>query len=159
MECAQKNDNILTCNADLFLKNIEYLDNLTKTLYVGRKNSKTLYFERKSTNLIVTINKPKTLKLLGFDIGYYYSYGVSLFNFKVNFYELCNSSVSIKFGNISITKCEKIKVFNHITCEYEFPESYNGKTLNLTFNGVETNYYIEIKTPPYEFKGIRDLYI
>ena len=100
LDCDQKNDNQLTCDADLNLNDLENLKNLTKTLYV----------EGKSTNLTITINEPKTLKLLYFenreDI---YSYGVSEFYFEVNFNELYNSSVSIKFGDISLTKCEKSK--------------------------------------------------
>ena len=147
--CSLQNDNILTCDANLDLNELIYLKNLTKTLYVyGR-----------STNLTVTINKPKILKLLDFDNyedNYFYSYGVSKFIFEVNFNELYNSSISIKFGDIAITKCEKSKEYNDINCEYEFPESCSGKTLNLIFNGIETNYSITINAPN-EFSEIREL--
>ena len=135
-DCVQINDNILTCDAYLYL-DLD-LGGLTKTLYV----------KRISTNLTVTINKPKILKLLDFyNYSDYYSYGVSEFNFDVNFNELYNSGVSIKFGDISLTKCEK-RNYYEINCKYEIPESYNEKTLILSFNGVETDYYIKIKAPP-----------
>ncbi len=147
LDCVRKNDNQLICDADLNLNDLEDLKNLTKTLYVNEE----------STGLTVIINKPQTLKLLYFTEGRdYYSYGVSEFKFKVNFNELYNSSISIRFGDNSITNCEKSKVYNQIICEYEFPESCNGKTLNLIFNDVKTNYSITINAPN-KFSEIKEL--
>ena len=65
----------LKCNADIRLYDKEDLNNLTKTLFLDEEN----------TNLTVTIEKTKTLKILGFYGDQFYSYGVSRFYFEVNF--------------------------------------------------------------------------
>ena len=147
MECDLINITTFTCKADLTIYELEYIYNFTKTLFVNGV----------STGLTVTINKPSTIKFFNFrstiDI---YSYGVSSFYIEVNYNELYNSSVSIKFGDISITNCEKSKEYNDINCEHQFPESHNGKTLYLIINDQQTNYSITIKSPPiFSFKKLR----
>jgi len=139
LNCKSTNNTSLTCDANLKINNLKSINNLTKTLYVNEE----------STGLTVTINKPTTLKVLDFYFYYeIYSYGVSTFYLDLNYIELYNSSVSIKFGDISITNCEKNKEYNYINCKHEFPESYNEKTLHLIFNDQQTDYSITIKSPP-----------
>ena len=147
LNCKEINDTFLTCDANLDINELEYLTNLTKILYT---------FDKKDTGATVTINKPSTLKY--YYINYYklYSYGVSSFYFSVNYNELYNSSISIKFGDISITNCKKNETYNDINCKHEFPESYINKTLKLIFNGEETNDSITIYEPP-EFSYIDNL--
>ena len=126
---------------------IEALNNLTKTLFL----------DDEKTNLTVTIEKPKSLKLLDFNGEQYYSYGVSKIRFEVNLNELYKSDFSIKFGDLSITNCsldeEKIK---YLYCYYEFPENYNGQTLKLKFGDEDTEYSITINAPE-EFSSIKNL--
>ena len=113
-----------------------------------------------STKLTVTLEKPKTLKLLNFnDDDEFYSYGISYLEFKVNYNELYNSDVSIKLGDFSITnyKLEDGSI-RKIICYYEFPESSTGKSLNLIFDKKVTEYSINIEAPPYEFSVISRLY-
>ena len=149
LSCNLINYTFLKCEADLNINKLEYLKNLTKILYT---------IDKVDTNKTVTINKPSILKLNDFKKSYnkYYSFGVSSFYFIVNYNELYNSSISIKFGDISITNCKKNETFNYINCIHEFPENHNNQTLKLIFNGVETNYSITIYAPP-EFKYIEKL--
>lgn len=138
MHCDRKSDNNLSCNANFHLEYLEDLKNLTKILYVNGR----------TTNLTITINKPETLKLFDYFSDYeFYSYAANELHFEVNYIELYNSSVSIKLGDIPITKCDKSKIYNDLVCKQEIPEIYSGKTLNLIFNGVETDINIEIKFP------------
>ena len=149
LSCNLINDTFLKCEADLNINKLEYLKNLTKILYT---------IDKVDTNKTVTINKPSILKLNDFKKSYnkYYSFGVSSFYFIVNYNELYNSSISIKFGDISITNCKKNETYNYINCIHEFPENHNNQTLKLIFNGVETDYYITIYAPP-EFSKILNL--
>ena len=148
LKCKEINDTFLTCEADLNINKLEYLINLTKNLYT---------FDKIDTGTTITINKPSTLKIISFyNYFYCYSYGVCSFYFIVNYNELYNSSISIKFGEISITNCKKNETYNYINCIHEFPENHNNQTLKLIFNGVETNYSITIYAPP-EFKYIEKL--
>lgn len=135
MSC-NRNDASVSCNARIQL-NKNSLNDLKKTLYVNGV----------STGLTVTINKPTTLKLLDFYPTNVYSYGVTNFEFDVNDNDLYNSNVKIQIGDITLSKCEKDQNYNEINCEYAFPESYGGKTLELTFNGQKTGLYISIQTP------------
>ena len=138
----------LKCSeADIVLDKKD-LDNLTKTLFLDYKN----------TNLTVTIEKPKTLKLLNFyDDDKIYSYGISRFTFIVNFNELYKSDFSIKFGDYSITKCSLNEYYiEYINCYYEFPENSYGQTLNLKFGDEVTEYSITINAPQ-EFSKIYDI--
>ena len=99
----------LKYSADIRLYYKEDLNNLTKTLFL----------DGEKTNLTVTIEKPKSLKLLEFYGGQFYSYGVSFFNFIVNLNELYKSDFSIKFGEYSITNCSSIEnSINYINCYY-----------------------------------------
>ncbi len=137
----------LKCNVNIRLDYKEDLNNLTKTLFLNGEN----------TNLTVTIEKPKTLELLNFNGGQFYSYGVSSFKFYVNLNELYKSDVSIKFGEYSITNCSVSDYsISYINCYFEFPESSAGKTLKLNFGGENTDYSITIKTPT-EFSSINKL--
>ena len=136
----------LKCTTYLSIYDKEDLNNLTKTLFLNFEN----------TNLTVTIEKPKSLKLLFFFTKPYYSFGISSFYFEVNFNELYNSDFSIKFGDLSITNCSVSDSFSSINCYYEFPENYNGQTLNLNFGGENTEYSITINSPQ-EFSSINYL--
>jgi hypothetical protein len=137
----------LKCNVNIRLYNKVELNNLTKTLFLDGEN----------TNLAVTIEKPKTLKLLKFDKESYYSYGISSFGFRVNLNELYKSDVSIKFDEYSITNCSvSSKSISYINCYYQFPESSAGKKLKLNFGGEDTDYSIIINTPK-DFSSINDL--
>ena len=147
LNCTEINDTFLTCDANLDINELEYLTNLTKILYT---------IDKKDTGATVTINKPSTLKYYYINFYRLYSYGVSSFYFRVNYNELYNSSISIKFGDISITNCKKNETYNDINCKHEFPESYINKTLKLIFNGEETNDSITIYKPP-EFSYIEKL--
>ena len=146
LDCEQINDTTLNCEANLNINDLQNLNNLTKTLYVNRE----------STNLTVTINKPSTLKLLYFPEIKFNSYFESSFYLEVNYNELYNSNISIKFGDISITNCEKSEIYNDINCKHIFSENYNEKTLNLIFNEVESNYFVTILAPK-EFSQINYL--
>ena len=143
------NNNILNCNADININNKEELNYLIKNLYVNDIK----------TDLTVTIEKPKTLKLLGFDNNNeYYSYGISILDFTVNYNELYNSDVSIKFDDFSITNCTlDDESISYIKCYYVFPESSAGKSLKLIFNNNVTEYSINIKAPK-KFSVIYHLY-
>jgi len=137
LNCNKLNDNTLSCQSTIRLYNKDSLSNLNKNLYVNNEN----------TGLTVKINRPQTLKLIGFSSGNVYSYGVSKFYFDVNDNDLYNSNVKIQFGDVQLSECEKSQSYNQIKCKYAFPESYSGKTLALTFNGQTTSYSISIKTP------------
>ena len=149
MSCTSQSETSLTCSSMIYLLNQRYLNNLSKSLYVNGEK----------TDFTVSVNIPSSIKLINFEKNnYYYTYGVSSFRFEVNYNELYNSSVSIKFGDVSITKCEpELGSINFMNCYCEFPESSNGKTLVLTFNNQNTEYSIEIKTPN-EFSNIDYLY-
>ena len=71
LSCSSSTTTTLKCTAEIRLYYKEELNNPTKTLFLDGEN----------TNLTVTIEKPKTLKLLEFYEGSYYSYGVSSFGF------------------------------------------------------------------------------
>ena len=140
----------LSCSADIKIYYKEELNFLIKTLYVNDIRTK----------LTVTLEKPKTLKLLNFnDDDEFYSYEISYLEFKVNYNELYNSDVSIKLGDLSITNCKlEDGSIRKIICYYEFPESSTGKSLNLIFDKKVTEYSINIEAPPYEFSVISRLY-
>ena len=146
--CSSSTSTTLKCTADnirLYYK--EELNNLTKTLFLDNEN----------TNLAVTIEKPKTLKLFNFYTDEIYSYGVSSFYFNVNLNELYKSDVSIKFDEYSITNCSvSSKSISYINCYYEFPESSKGQILKLNFDGKDTNYSINIIAAK-EFSNITKL--
>ena len=149
LSCSSSTSTTLKCTADIYFENKEDLNNLTKTLFLNHEN----------TNLAVTIEKPINLKLLKFYEDSYYSYGVSSFEFRVNLNELYKSDFSIKFGDLSITNCSLDEdSIRYIYCYYEFPENYNGQTLNLKFGDENTDYSITIKDPK-EFSSINDLNI
>ena len=136
----------LKCTANIRLYEKEDLNNLTKTLFL----------DDEKTNLAVTIEKPKSLKLLNFYGGTKYSYGVSSISFIVNFNELYKSDFSIKLGEYSITNCSVDDYYlTYINCYYEFPENSNGKTLKLKFGNEDTDYSITINEPK-EFSSIYD---
>jgi len=136
--CGQLNGNTLNCQSTIRFYNKDSLSNLNKNLYVNNEN----------TGLTVKINRPQTLKLIGFNSGNVYSYGVSKLYFDVNYNDLYNSNVKIQFGDVQLSECEKSQSsYYQIKCQYAFPESYGGKTLALTFNGQTTSYSISIKTP------------
>ena len=137
----------LKYTADIRLYDKEDLNNLKKTLFLDNEN----------TNLAVTIEKPKSLKLLNFYSNQFYSYGVSKLEFLVNFNELYKSDFSIKFGEFSITNCSlEEDSIRYINCYYAFPESLNEKTLKLKFGNEDTNYSITINAPK-EFSSIDEL--
>ena len=139
----------LKYTADIRLYDKEDLNNLKKTLFLDNEN----------TNLTVTIEKPKTLKLLDFYEDSYYSYGVSRFKFEVNLNELYKSDFSIKFGEFSITNCSlEEDSIRYINCYYAFPENLNEQTLKLKFGNEDTNYSITINAPK-EFSSINELNI
>ena len=141
--------NILNCSANIKIHHKEKLNYPIKTLYVNKIK----------TNLTVTIEKPKTLKLLNFnDYGHFYSYGISLLKFEVNYNELYNSDVSIKFDDYSISNCTlDEESILYIKCYYEFPENSAEKSLNLKFDKKITSYKIKIEAPN-EFSYIYHLY-
>jgi hypothetical protein len=139
----------LKCTADIRLKIRGDLNNLTKTLFL----------DDEKTNLTVTIEKPKSLKLLDFNGEQYYSYSVSRLEFNVNLNELYKSDFSIKFGEFSITNCSlEEDSIRYINCYYAFPENLNEQTLKLKFGNEETNYSITINAPK-EFSSINELNI
>ena len=70
----------LKYTADIRLYYKEDLNNLTKTLFL----------DNEITNLAVTIEKPKTLKLIDFEEQKFYSYGVSRLEFLVNLMNFIN---------------------------------------------------------------------
>ena len=147
-ECFPSNYTIIDCTANIHLYEKEDLTNLTKTLFMDDEN----------TNLVVKIQKPKSLKLLYFENEqYFYFYGVSSIKFYVNLNELYKPDFSIKFGKYSITNCslDKESIF-YLLCYYEFPKSSNKQTLKLKFGNEDTNDSITIKTPD-EFSRIKDL--
>ena len=134
----------LKCNVNIRLYNKEELNNLTKTLFLDGEN----------TNLAVTIEKPKTLKLLEFYGREYYSYGVNSIYFQVNLNELYKSDFPIKIGEYSITNCSVSDYsISTINCYFEFPESSAGKILKLKFGGEITDYSVNIISPK-EFSSI-----
>ena len=138
LSCSSSTSTTLNCTAKIRLYDKEELNNPTKTLFLNHEN----------TNLTVTIEKPKTLKLLYFYSRQFYSYGVSSFNFEVNLNELYKSDVSIKFDEYSITNCSvSSKSISYINCYYQFPESSAEKTLKLNFDGKDTDYSIYINAP------------
>ena len=109
-----------------------------------------------STNLTITINLPSSLKILEFDNNInksYYDYSFSNFYFRVNYNKLYNSNTSIKFGDISINCKISNDSIHNLYCFHEFPESYRGKTLDLTINNQTTGYSITLKIFP-EFSQI-----
>ena len=137
----------LKYTADIRLYDKEDLNNLKKTLFLDNEN----------TNLAVTIEKPKTLKLFNFYTDEIYSYGVSSFYFNVNLNELYKSDISIKFGDLPITNCSLNEdSISYIICYYEFPESSKGQILKLNFDGKDTNYSINIIAAK-EFSNITKL--
>ncbi len=122
---------------------------------------KNLFIKNEDTGLTVTIIKPTNIKFLNIDYDYYvnnyYSYIINKFYFKVNYNELYNSSVSIKFGDVSITDCKKDnETIDTLYCYCVFNESYIGKTLSLIFNGEVTEFSITIEAPS-EFSIIKYL--
>ena len=150
LSCSSESSTTLKCNSYIYIENKEKdLKNLTKTLFL----------DNEITNLAVIFKKPESLELLSFYGGPYYSYGVSNFEFRVNFNELYKSDFPIKFGEYSITNCSvEDYSLSYINCYYEFPEDSAGKTLKLNFGGEDTNYSITINAPK-EFSSIEDLNI
>ena len=146
--CSSSTSTTLKCTAkNIRLYYKEDLNNLTKTLFLDNEN----------TNLAVTIEKPKSLKLLDFYTDEIYSYGVSSFYFNVNLNELYKSDISIKFGDLPITNCSLDEdSISYINCYYEFPESSKGQILKLNFDGKDTNYSINIIAAK-EFSNITKL--
>ncbi len=151
LNCNHKlNDNLIKCSSFIIFSEIEYFTNPIKKLYVNDND----------TGLTVTIIKPTNIKFLNFNFyENHYSYIINKFKFIVNYNDLYNSSISIKFGDISITDCRKNnETIDTLYCYYVFNESYIGKTLPLTFNGEITKYSITIKTPS-EFSFIQSIKI
>ena len=149
LSCLSESSTKLKCNSYIYIENKEDLNNLTKTLFL----------DNEITNLGVTFKKPESLELLSFYGGPYYSYGVSILEFWVNFNELYKSDFSIKFGELPITNCSLDEhSLRYMNCYYEFPENSNGKTLNLKFGDKNTNYSITINAPK-EFSSINELNI
>ena len=70
-ECASLSESSTTLKCTAYIHLYKDLNNLTKTLFLDFEN----------TNLTVTIEKPKNLKLLYFFNIPYYSYGISSFLF------------------------------------------------------------------------------
>ena len=144
--CPSSHDYSLTCNANITFNYEKDLNNLTKILYVNDIR----------TNLTITINLPSSLKILEF-YNYrnksYYDYVISNFYFRVNYNKLYNSSTSIKFGDISINCKTSNDSIHNLYFFHEFPESYGGKTLDLTINNQTTEYSITLEIFP-EFSKI-----
>ena len=143
----------LKCNANIKLYEKEDLNNLTKILISNDE----------ITNLTVKIEKPKTLKLLHFsDEQYFYSYGVSVISFEVNYNGIYKSDFPIKFGDYSITNCSLYSI-EYINCYYEFPESSAGQTLKLNFGGEDTEYSVNIIAPEeystIDYLNIKNYYV
>ena len=139
--CLSNNDYILICKANITFFYEKYSNNLTKNLYVNNIR----------TDLTITINLPSSLKILEMDRNSnksYYAYGITNFYFKVNYNKLYNSSVSIKFGDISINCKISNDYIHNLNCFHEFPESYGNKTLDLTINNQTTGYSITLKIYP-----------
>ena len=152
LSCNPSDDSSTTLNCYFYTyidNKEEFLNNLTKTLFLDDEN----------TNLTVTFKKPESLELLDFYGGQYYSYGVSSISFRVNFNELYKSDFSIKLGEYSITNCSADNYsISYIYCYYEFPENSSGKTLNLKFGDKNTEYSVNIIAPE-EFSTINELNI
>lgn len=142
-------DSLLTCESYIFFSDKIFLNDFPKYLYINNVN----------TGLSISIEKPTIIKLLKFENyeKYYINCEIEL-HFQVNYNELYNSKISIKFGDISITNCkiDNLSV-KDLYCYYKFSE-VKEEDLFLIFNGENTDESIKIYEPV-EFSQINNLNI